>query len=48
LERELSRVDESLKKLLIDGVFVWDPEFEEDFPKEKFWYLYHGGREVMK
>lgn len=48
LERELSRVDESLKRIINDGLFIWEPEFAEAFPKLRFWYLYQGMGEVEK
>jgi len=48
LERELSRVDESLKSIINDGKFIWEPEFTDAFPKPKFWYLYQDKEEVEK
>jgi len=36
----LNGMDELLKSIFIPGDFVWEPVFEVNFPKSRFWYLY--------
>lgn len=43
----LLRADEKLKKISINGPFVWEPELEKEFPESKYWYLFVKTNEVF-
>lgn len=40
----IERKDKILAKFSVDNDFIWEPEVQSAFPREKFWYLYR----VMK
>jgi hypothetical protein len=39
-EDELTMLDQILRGLTKPGPFVWEPEVEDGFPQEGFWFLY--------
>lgn len=39
-EQALANVDSRLRMITEAGEFVWEPEVERGFPREKYWYLY--------
>ncbi len=36
----ISRKDKILAKFTVENDFIWEPEVQSAFPREKFWYLY--------
>jgi hypothetical protein len=40
----IERKDKLLVKYSADHDFIWEPEVQSGFPKEKFWYLYRAMR----
>jgi hypothetical protein len=37
---QLNGLDVLLRALFAPGDFIWEPELETEFPKERFWYLW--------
>ncbi|OGT27407.1 MAG: hypothetical protein A2Z17_04320 [Gammaproteobacteria bacterium RBG_16_66_13] len=38
--RDLSGLDERLRKVFRPGAFVWEPALEGAYPKTRYWFLY--------
>jgi hypothetical protein len=37
---EMRSLDVRLRKIFVPGAFVWDPQLEDIYPRDTFWYLY--------
>lgn len=40
LRDQVAAVDGRLRRLLVSGAFVWEPDLQPAFPEQDFWYLY--------
>jgi hypothetical protein len=39
-DESIKRKDKILEKYSVENDFIWEPEVQNGFPREKFWYLY--------
>lgn len=45
IERSLSEMDDSLRRMILSGSFLWDKELEPGFDHLNFWFLYTNRKE---